>query len=231
MKLLLENWRQYVNEMEEEVIDTLRIFDFDETIARTRSETRVWEPGRSSAQNPNDPDETLTNQEEFDTYMKKAAAREGITDFDPIDALREKGYEIDLEDFSKVIDPREIKIVTDRLKEFPENAKTYIITARGMSSTRPILDYLDSLEIDTGRIRLIATAGESKGAVIANMIAQKRMADGSSNIKDVEYYEDSGKNITDVMNHICPEKLANLTIYKVIHIEDTDEYDLEYVGC
>ena len=60
---------------------------------------------------------------------------------------------------------------------------------------------------------------------------KKRMSDGSSNIKDVEYYEDSGKNITDVMNHICPEKLANLTIYKVIHIEDTDEYDLEYVGC
>ena len=34
MKLLLENWRQYINEMEEEVIDTLRIFDFDETIAK-----------------------------------------------------------------------------------------------------------------------------------------------------------------------------------------------------
>jgi len=223
MKLLLENWRQYMNEMEEEVIDTLRIFDFDETIATTRSETRVKAPDGSEA--------TLTNQQEFEDYMRQAAEHEGITDFDPVDVLREKGYQIDLSDFGRVIDPREIKIVTDKLKEFPENAKTYIITARGMSSTRPILDYLDSLEVDTSRIRLITTAGESKGAVIANMIAQKRMSDGSSNIKDVEYYEDSGKNITDVMNHICPEKLANLTIYKVIHIEDTDEYDLEYVGC
>ena len=34
MKLLLENWRKYINE-DYEPITTLRIFDFDETIAFT----------------------------------------------------------------------------------------------------------------------------------------------------------------------------------------------------
>ena len=97
MKLLFENWRQYINEMEEEVIDTLRIFDFDETIAHTRSETRVKAPDGSEA--------TLANQQEFEDYMSQAAANEGITDFDPIDALIEKGYQIDLSDFSIVKDP------------------------------------------------------------------------------------------------------------------------------
>ena len=57
MKLLLENWRQYLNEMEQEVIDTLRIFDFDETIAHTRSSTRVTAPDGSKA--------VLNNQQEF----------------------------------------------------------------------------------------------------------------------------------------------------------------------
>ena len=64
MKLLLENWREYLNEMEEEVIDTLRIFDFDETIAHTRSSTRVTAPDGSKA--------VLNNQQEFEAYMTAA---------------------------------------------------------------------------------------------------------------------------------------------------------------
>ena len=53
MKLLLENWRQYLSEQMEEPITTLRIFDFDETIAHTRSETRVKAPDNSDG----DPDQ------------------------------------------------------------------------------------------------------------------------------------------------------------------------------
>jgi len=221
MKLLFENWRQYINEMEEEVIDTLRIFDFDETIAHTRSETRVKAPDGSEA--------TLANQQEFEDYMSRAAANEGITDFDPIDALIEKGYQIDLSDFSIVKDPTEITVITDELKQFPEYSKTYVMTARRGNSLGPILAYLDEIGVDSSKVRPIATGGESKGSVIANMIAQKKLPDGTSNIKRIEYYEDSDKNIQDVMNHVCPEKLAELTIYKVVKTENG--YILQHIGC
>ena len=221
MKLLLENWRQYLNESEEEVVDTLRIFDFDETIAHTRSETRVKAPDGSEA--------PLTSQQEFEGYMSAAAAKEGLTDFDPIDGLMAKGYDIDLSDFSEVKDPEEITVVTDELRHVPVNAKNYIITARRGSSLGPILNYLEELGIDPNTVRPIATAGESKGAVIANMIKQKIMADGESNIKRVEYYEDSDKNIQDVMNHLCPEKLVELVVYKVIKSEEG--YSLQHIGC
>jgi len=220
MKLLFENWRQYINE-EEEIVDTLRIFDFDETIAHTRSETRVKAPDGSEA--------TLTSQQEFEGYMSAAAAKEGLTDFDPIDGLMAKGYDIDLSDFSEVKDPEEITVVTDELRHVPVNAKNYIITARRGSSLGPILNYLEELGIDPNTVRPIATAGESKGAVIANMIKQKIMADGESNIKRVEYYEDSDKNIQDVMNHLCPEKLVELVVYKVIKSEEG--YSLQHIGC
>ena len=70
MKLLLENWRKFINE-EYEPITTLRIFDFDETIAHTESETRVKAPDGTEA--------TLRDQEEFETYMRDAAAKEGVT--------------------------------------------------------------------------------------------------------------------------------------------------------
>ena len=160
MKLLLENWREYLNETEEEVIDTLRIFDFDETIAHTRSSTRVTAPDGSQA--------VLSNQKEFEDYMTAAAEKEGLDAFDPVEGLMAKGYEIDLSDFSQVIEPEEITVVTDQLRQNPH-------------------------------------------------------------IKRVEYYEDSDKNIQDVMNHICPDKLAELIIYKVIKSEKG--YSLQYIGC
>ena len=93
MKHLLENWRKFITEMEEP-ITTLRIFDFDETIAHTRSETRVTAPDGSMA--------TLRDQKEFEEYMQSAAAEKGIDSFDPVRDLQNAGYEIDLSDFSIV---------------------------------------------------------------------------------------------------------------------------------
>ena len=62
MKLLLENWRKYITETEEP-ITTLRIFDFDETTAHTRSETRVTAPDGSTV--------SLGNQKEFEDYAEQ----------------------------------------------------------------------------------------------------------------------------------------------------------------
>jgi hypothetical protein len=234
MKLLLENWRQYLAEQMEEPITTLRIFDFDETIAHTRSETRVIAPDNSRA--------TLTSQKEFEDYMSEAAETEGIVSFDPVRELQELGYQIDLSDFSIVKDPEEITVVTDIMREFPPDSKTYVMTARRGGALGPILDYIDKIGIDSFQIRPIATQGESKGAVIANMIGQKIMPDGKSNIHRIEYYEDSDKNIQDVKNSVCnnpgldeikPEDFE-LIIYKVEKVENEkveNEYRLEPQTC
>ena len=229
MKLLLENWRQFINE-EIEPITTLRIFDFDETIAHTRSETRVKAPDGSEA--------TLRDQKEFEENMNAAAAKEGVEAFDAVDALMELGYQIDLSDFSIVKDPDEITIITDILRNFPENSKTYIMTARRGNSISAIIDYLDEIGIDAGEVRVIATQGDSKGDVMATMMAQKIMKDtGKSNINKIEYYEDSQKNIDDVLLKVCnSEQLIDikpsnfeLIIYKVANIGG--EYKLEKIAC
>ena len=162
MKLLLENWRKFVNEEMEEPITTLRIFDFDETIAHTRSETRVKAPDGSEA--------TLGNQKEFEEYMRAAAASEGIETYDPVRDLQELGYQIDLSDFSIVKDPSEITVVTDIMRNFPEDSKTYIMTARRGDALGPIMDYLDEIGIDSSQVRPIATQGESKGDVMIAMM-------------------------------------------------------------
>ena len=232
MKLLLENWRKFINE-EYEPITTLRIFDFDETIAHTRSETRVKAPDGSEA--------TLRNQQEFEDYMNAAAEKEGIDAFDAVDRLMELGYQIDLSDFSIVKDPDEIIAVTDILRNFPEDSKTYIMTARRGNSIAPIIDYLDEIGVDAGRVRVIATQGDSKGDVIAKMMSNKLMMDGKSNINRIEYYEDSEKNIADVLQKVCNNKEIDhikpdnfeLLIYKVVGFgpEDQRQYKLEQITC
>ena len=230
MKLLLENWREFIRE-EYEPITTLRIFDFDETIAHTRSETRVRAPDGSET--------TLTNQKQFDEYMKAAAAKEGIQSFDPVRDLQELGYDIDLSDFLMVKQPEEIQIVTDILKQFPKDSKTYILTARRGGAIGPIIDYLEEIGIDTNSndIRVMASQGESKGDVMVAMMKNKIMSDKKSNINRIEYYEDSNKNINDVLQKVCnnPEidhlKPQNfeLLIYKVVHNEAG--YQLEKITC
>jgi hypothetical protein len=228
MKLLLENWQKFINETEEP-ITTLRIFDFDETIAHTQSETRVKAPDGTAA--------VLRNQQEFEKYMNTAAEREGIDAFDPIDQLVELGYQIDLSDFAMVKNPREITVVTDIMRNFPADSKTYIVTARRGNSIGPILNYLDELNIDSNQVRPIATEGESKGDVIANMIAQKIMSDGKSNIHRIEYYEDSQRNIDDVLQKVCQNENLDhikpddfeLIIYKVVGIDGN--YNLQKITC
>ena len=229
MKLLFENWRNFINEEMEEPITTLRIFDFDETIAHTRSETRVKAPSGSET--------TLRDQQEFEEYINAAAAKEGVEAFDVVDALIELGYQIDMSDFSIVKEPHEISVITNIMREFPPDSKTYVVTARQGASLGPIMDYLDELGIDSSQVRPIATQGESKGDVMTIMMRNKLMDNGKSNINRIEYYEDSQKNIDDVIQKMCnnPEiddikpSGFELVINKVIN--NGARYEIQQIEC
>ena len=169
--------------------------------------------------------------------MNAAAEKEGIDAFDAVDGLINAGYKIDLSDFSIVKNPLEIKLVTDVLRNFSENSRTYILTARRGKSLGPILDYLDEIGIDSSKIRPIATAGESKGDVMVKMLSNKIMPDGKSNINRIEYYEDSQKNIDDVLAKVCDNPEINdvkpldfeLVINKVIN--NDGQYDIQKIKC
>ena len=61
MKILMENWRRYLKESAS-VINKLRIFDFDETIAYTKSAVRVLDYNGNEFE--------LPSQQEFDDFIK-----------------------------------------------------------------------------------------------------------------------------------------------------------------
>ena len=230
MKLLFENWRDFISEEVQEPVTTLRIFDFDETIAHTMGAVRVKAPDGSTA--------TLSGQKEFEQYMTQAAEKEGIKSYDPVDDLRKLNYKIDLSDFSIVKDPKEIKVVTNIMKQFSDDSRTYVMTARRGNSLGPILDYIQQIGIDSSQIRPIATEGKSKGDVMVAMMRNKIMSDGKSNIRRIEYYEDSQRNIDDVLSKICDNPAINdikpsdfeLVIYKVVK-QSEDIYALQEIRC
>ena len=230
MNSLFENWRAFISEEVEEPVTTLRIFDFDETIAHTMGVVRVKAPDGSTA--------TLSGQKEFEQYMTQAAEKEGVKSYDPVDDLRKLNYKIDLSDFSIVKDPEEIKVVTNIMKQFSDDSRTYVMTARRGNSLGPILDYIQQIGIDSSQVRPIATEGESKGDVMVAMMRNKIMSDGKSNIRRIEYYEDSQRNIDDVLSKICDNPAINdikpsdfeLVIYKVVK-QSEDIYALQEIRC
>lgn len=165
MKLLFENWRKFLNESK------LRVFDFDDTIAKSDSNIYITtNTGKKITMTP----------AEYATH-----------DFNP-------DYDYDFSEFSEVINPREIKQITNIVRNVlnagTEGREIAILTARAPGAEEAIRDYFESIGLDTSKItfELLGDSDpEAKASWIANRIEQ-----GAT---DVLFFDDSGKNV-DAIN-------------------------------
>jgi hypothetical protein len=229
MKLVMESWRRFLTESK---VRKLRIFDFDETIAFTNSSVKVTTPNGKRIEFP--------SQIAYDQYVKKMGQKLNIKEFDPVPDMVEMGYEFDYSDFGKVIDPKEndrvVKIlgrVAGANREDPSR-EVYIMTARAADSKRPIMDYLMTLKREDGTSRfvpedftdIITLAGQSKQDAIEKII-QKHSVNGETSIKQISFFDDSQKNLDDVMKLRDKYPGIDIAIEKVDHDEITSlEEDL-----
>ncbi len=223
MKLVIETWRRYLTESQ---VTKLRIFDFDETIAFTNSSVKVITPGGKRIEFP--------SQLAYDQYVKKMGQKLRIKEFDPVPTMVDMGYEFDYSDFGKVIDPKEndrvVKIlgkVAGANRQDPTR-EVYVMTARAENAKKPIKDYLMTLKREDGSPRfvpedftdIITLAGQSKQDAIEKII-QKHSSEGQTSIRQISFFDDSQKNLDDVMK--LREKYPNIdiAIEKVDHDEIT----------
>lgn len=174
MKLLLEKWRQYLNESK------LRVFDFDDTIAKSDSNIYITtDTGESITMTPG----------EYATHK-----------INP-------DYEYDFSEFDEVINPREIKqitnIIRNALNAGTEGREIAILTARDPKAKGAIKDYLDSIGLDTSKITFELLASSEPQAK-ADWIAARIRAGAT----DVLFFDDSGKNVKAV------EKLKTVKAFK-----------------
>ena len=193
MKLLLENWRKYINENKAK--PKLRVFDFDDTIAK--SDSNIYITTDTGQQIVMTPTEYATHKVNPD-------------------------YEYDFSEFDEVINPREIKqitnIIRNALNAGTEGREIAILTARAPEAEKPIRDYLESIGLDTSMITFVLL-GSSNPQDKADWIAN-RIENGAV---DVLFFDDSGKNVKAVQELESMYPKVKIKARKVKYAEDIDE--------
>jgi hypothetical protein len=189
MKLLLENWRKYLNESK------LRVFDFDDTIAKSDSKIYI----------------TTDTGEKLVMTPGQYATHKVNPD-----------YEYDFSEFDEVINPREIKqitnIVRNALNAGTEGREIAILTARDQKSEDAIKKYLESIDIDTSKITFVLL-GDSSAEMKAAWIADRIEAGAT----DVLFFDDSGKNVDAVQALTSKYPDVEIKARKVKYAEDIAE--------
>tara|TARA_R110002110_G_scaffold38450_1_gene125406 strand:+ start:98 stop:685 length:588 start_codon:yes stop_codon:yes gene_type:complete len=189
MKLLLENWRQYLNESK------LRVFDFDDTIAKSDSNIHITtDTGEEITMTPG----------EYATHKTNP------------------NYEYDFSEFDEVINPREIKqitnIIRNALNAGTEGREIAILTARAPEAEASIRDYLEGIGLDTSKITF-ELLGDSDPHAKSSWI-HDRIRTGAT---DVLFFDDSGKNVEAVeeLRDVFPD--IKIRARRVKYAEDIDE--------
>ena len=154
----------------------LSIFDFDDTLVKTNSKIYVTRNGKQTALTPG----------EFAVYEPK------------------KDDEFDYSDFSKVIEPSEIKAmfkVFKRIQQSTGERRLTILTAR--AAYKPVRKFFK----DSGH-------GEVYVVALADANPQKKADWVENQIKkgydDIAFFDDSPKNVTAVNN--LKKKYPNVKI-------------------
>jgi len=177
MKLLLERWNKYLNE-DLNTATRLSVFDFDETLAFTEAEIDILD------QEGNVVNRT-TNQEEYDKWEDDERIKSGELKFDY--------SELDV-----ITNPTEIVAVTDIMRDRAADGSTQVmvVTARTSRTSDDIHRYLDAINIPTDDLYVKGMGdeglGRGKGGFIFSILEE------FPDIRQVEFYDDSQKNITDV---------------------------------
>ena len=173
MKLLLENWRNYVLLENIETASRLSIFDFDETIAFTTGVVNVIDKETGETF------ETRT-QEEYDEIKDDDRYE---FDFSPLDQVHDATE-----------NPNITSIIRNRLSD--PDTQVMVLTARAPISIDDIHRTLRTFErpIETNNIIMIGVEGGNKGDYLANNVLTKY-----DNIKEIEFYDDSQGNIEDMI--------------------------------
>jgi hypothetical protein len=177
VKLLLERWNKFLNE-DLNTATRLSVFDFDETLAFTEAEIDILDQEGNIVH-------TTTSQEEYDKWEDDERIKSGELEFDY--------SELDV-----ITNPTEIVAITKLLRDATNDPDTQamIVTARTSRTSDDIHRYLDAIGVPTDDLYIKGMGdeglGRGKGGFIFSILEE------FPDIRKVEFYDDSPKNITDV---------------------------------
>ena len=173
----------------------LRVFDFDDTLAKSDSKIHITtDTGEKIIMTP----------AEYATHTQNA------------------NYEYDFSEFSQVINPREIKqitnIVRNAINAGTEGREIAILTARAPDAEPAVRSYLEDIGLDTSKITF-ELLGDSNPQAKSGWIADRIEAGAT----DVLFFDDSGNNVDAVnqLKEIHPD--VKIVARTVRYAEDIEE--------
>jgi hypothetical protein len=177
MKLLLERWNKYLNE-DLNTAARLSVFDFDETLAYSEGSIDILDKEGNKVQ-------TITTQEEYDEWEDAPEIQSGELKFD-------------YGGLDNITNPTEIVAITDIMRNRTDdpNTQVMVVTARSSKTEDDIHRYLEAINVPTDDLYIKGMGdeglGRGKGGFIFSVLEE------FPDIREVEFYDDSQKNIADV---------------------------------
>ena len=176
MKLLLERWNKYLNE-DLNTATRLSVFDFDETLAFSEGKIDILDQTGNIV-------DTISIKD-HDKWEDDERIKSGELKFE-------------FSDLDVITNPTEIVAVTDIMKDrsADPNTQVMVVTARTSRTSDDIHRYLDAIGVPTDDLYIKGMGdeglGRGKGGFIFSILEE------FPDIRQVEFYDDSPKNITDV---------------------------------
>jgi hypothetical protein len=151
-------------------VKKIRIFDFDDTVARTNSKVFAEREG----------ERIELTAEEF--------AEKGMD-------LIEQGYEMDFTDFNKVVEGKKGPLfdLIKKLKDSPGERDLFILTARAPESQQAIFEFMKAMGVEIP-LENITGLGNSTGEAKANWIIDK----AAEGYNDFYFADDAPQNVKAV---------------------------------
>ena len=148
----------------------IRVFDFDDTLARSNNIVTARKDGK----------EIKLNAEDF--------AKRGLQ-------LKEQGWEMDFSDFNKVTEGSRGPLfkVAERIRDARGNEDLFVLTARAPESRDAIYDFLKAEGLEFKRENIIGL-GNSTGEAKANWLTEK----AAEGYNDFYFADDAPQNVKAV---------------------------------
>jgi len=176
MKLLLERWNKFLNE-DLNTATRLSVFDFDETLAFSEGKIDILDQTGNIV-------DTISIKD-HDKWEDDERIKSGELKFE-------------FSDLDVITNPTEIVAITDIMRDRTADGSTQVmvVTARTSRTSDDIHRYLDAINIPTDDLYVKGMGdeglGRGKGGFIFSILEE------FPDIRQVEFYDDSPKNITDV---------------------------------
>ena len=176
MKLLLERWNKFLNE-DLNTATRLSVFDFDETLAFSEGKIDILDQTGNIV-------DTISIKD-HDKWEDDERIKSGELKFE-------------FSDLDVITNPTEIVAVTDIMRDRTADVSTQVmvVTARTSRTSDDIHRYLDAIGVPTDDLYVKGMGdeglGRGKGGFIFSVLEE------FPDIRQVEFYDDSPKNITDV---------------------------------